>query len=521
MPRLAYNEVMTAITSLNRTTAATATTVAGGASTSTSGATSTAGDGSSTVVSLGAAASASATKALVWENRNRSTSASLMAQNFNAQPPASRLKGLGGELLKQVAYDGQDFSQTVQQAPSGVQTNTYDMLVAPSQVSQHGMGDNQVALTITTRSGVKAELKLDSGDNSIAVEAHADGELSEAERKALGKLSDAFQQAIDGLSEDPPRIDLSGLTQFDSGALASVDLKGQIKVNPKETQRLEFHADSSQRTLSFSGPAGSANIGVDLSQPASWGSKEQQAKALNNYLQQVDQAGLRGQGNGAMISMFKDAFSDMNSDYGTPAIAPRSIVLGDQDRAMTTGLADFTASFAQTEVASNPARSTEKDSFAYELSQKTSITGTSQLDRGITQEQQSHLKARYHSPVKAGAHLALDLSPQSQNYKYTLIDDSASSKTEIGYDQGVLAKASLAMQANQSSRVLKYTLGKLQEDHTTPSGKAMTRDLLSTLEPERSGLEPLSESARAQMLTRLNNQIFLRSNPDALPNEHS
>jgi hypothetical protein len=59
---------------------------------------------------------------------------------------------------------------------------------------------------------------------------------------------------------------------------------------------------------------------VDLSQPASWGSKDQQAKALDKYLQQVDQAGTRGQGNGAMITMFKDAFKGMNSDYGTPAI---------------------------------------------------------------------------------------------------------------------------------------------------------------------------------------------------------
>jgi hypothetical protein len=514
---------MTTITSLNRTTAATTTPVAGGNYTSTSGATSTAGNGSSTVVSLGTGTDdASAPKALVWENRTRSTTATLMARNFNDNSVAGRLKGLGSELLKQVAYDGADFSQTVQQAPGGVQADTYDMLVSPSQVTQHGMGDNQIGLTITTRSGVKVEFKLDAGDNSIAIEAHADGELNEVERKALGKLSEAFQKSIDGLTEDPPRIDLEGLTQFDSNVLSSVDLKGQIKINPKETQLLEFHADSKQRSVSFSGPAGNAKIGVDLSQPPSWGSKQQQAKALDNYMQQVDQAGMRGQGNGAMIKMFKDAFTDMNADYGKPpAAAPLSIFLSDQDHALTTGLADFSASFAQAEVASNPARVTEKDTFAYELSQKTSITGSSQLDRGISQQQQSHLKAQYHAPVKADARLALDLSPNSQNYKYVTINDSASSTTEIGYDKGVLVKASMEMQANQTSRVLKYTLGKLQEDHTTPYGKAMKRDLLSTLEPERNGLGPLSDSEREQMLAKLNDQILLKSNPDALPNERS
>jgi len=521
VPGAAYNEVMTTIPSLNRTTSSTVTPAAGGNYTSTSGATSTAGNGSSTVVSLGGGANdATAPKSLVWENRTRSSAANFMARNFNEEPLAGRLKGVGGELLKQIAYDGEDFSQTVQQAPSGVQADTYDMLVSPSSVSQHGMGDNQIGLTVTTRSGVKVTLKLDAGDNSIAVEAKADGELSEAERKALGQLSAAFQKAIDGMAEDPPRIDLDGLTQFDSNVLSSVDLKGAIKVNPKETQRLEFHADSKQRSVSFSGPAGSARIGVDLSQPAGWGNQEQQAKALKNYLQEVDQAGMRGQGNATMIKMFKDAFTDMNADYGTPPPATaNSIFLSKQDQALTTGLADFDASFAQTEVSSNPARVTEKDTFAYQVSQKTTISGSSQLDRSISQQQQSHLKAQYHMPVKADATLALDLSPNSQNYRYATIDDTASSSTNIGYDRGVLAKATMEMQASQTTRVLKFTLGKLQDDHTTPYGKAMSRDLISTLDPERDGLNPLSGSERDQLLAKLNDQIYLKSNPDAVPNE--
>lgn len=512
---------MTPINSLSRTTSITTPPVGGGQYASAPGAASGADAGSSTVVSLGAGANdAGDTKVLVWENRSRSNSATIMARNFGEQALSGRLKGLGAELLKQVAYDGEDFSQTVQQAPGGMQAETYDMLVMPSQVSQHGMGDNRIGLTITTRSGVKVALKLDAGENSIAVEAQANGELSEVERKALGKLAAAFQKSIDGLTEDPPRIDLDGLTQFDSNVLSSVDLKAEIKINPKETQRLEFHADSAQRSVSFAGPAGSAKINVDLSQPASWGSKQQQAKALDHYLQQVDEAGMRGQGDAVMINMFKDAFTDMNADYGTPpAAAPDSIFLSQQDRALTTGLADFSASFAQTEVPSNPLRVTEKDTFSYEVSQKTSITGASQLDREISQQQQSRLKANYHTPVTAGAKLALDLSPNSQNYRYVTIDDSASSSTSIGYDKGALVKASMEMQANRSTRVLQYTLAKLKEDHTAPSGKAMSRDLLSTLEPERNGGAPLSDAERDQVLAKLNDQIYLKSNPDALPNE--
>lgn len=510
---------MTTITSLNRTTTAATIPAAASANTSTSNAASTAGNGSSTVVSLGAKAQTPVqTNALVWENRSRSTSSTLMAQNINNEALAGRLKGLGGELLKQVAYDGSDFSQTVQLVPGDAQADTYDMQVLPSQVSQHGMGDNQISLNITTRSGAKVTLKLDAGDSSIAVETHVEGDLSDNERKALGKLSAAFQKSIDALTEDPPRIDLAGLTQFDSSALASVDLKGQIKINAKDTQTLELHADSKQRSVSFNGPAGNAKIGVDLSQAASWGSKEQQATALKNYLDQVDQTGARGRGDNTMIAMFKDAFTGMNSDYGTPpAAAPTSIALSDQDRAMTTGLADFNASFSQTEVPSNPARPSEKDTFSYELSQKTSISGTSQQDRGISQQQQSHLTAHYHTPVKPGGVLALTLAPQSQNYRYVTVDDTASSNTSISYDQGVLSKATLDKQAHQLMRVRQYSLGKLQSDQSTPSGKTMTRDLLDTLEPERAGQPTLSDSQRAQMLEKLNQQIFLQSNPNLIP----
>lgn len=511
---------MTTISSLNRTTPAAATSAAAGVNTSasTSSATGKAGNGSSTVVSLGANGAAPvSTKALVWENRTRSTSATLMAQNMDNESLAARLKGLGSELLKQVAYDGTNFSQTAQVAPGGTQADTYDMLVSPSQVSQHGMGDNQISLSITTRSGTKVELKLDAGDGSIAVEATVDGDLTETERKALGKLSDAFQKSIDGLTEDPPRIDLAGLTQFDSSALASVDLKGQVKINAKDTQTLAFHADSKQRTVSFNGPAGSAKIGVDLSQSASWGSKEQQAIAVKNYLGQVDEAGARGRGDSTMIAMFKDAFTGMNSDYGTPpAAAPQSIALEDQDRAMTTGLADFTASFAQTEVPSNPARPSEKDTFSYELSQKTSITGTSQMNRGISQQQQSHLNAHYHAPVKAGAVLALTLAPQSQNYKYITIDDTASSSTSIGYDQGVLTTATLEKHAHHLMGVKQFSLGKMQSNQSTPSDNSLTRDLVNTLEPERVGEPRLNGSQRTQMLEALNNQIFLQSNPNLI-----
>jgi hypothetical protein len=39
----------------------------------------------------------------------------------------------------------------------------------------------------------------------------------------------------------------------------------------------------------------------------------------------------------------------------------------------------------------------------------------------------------------------------------------------------------------------------------------VTRDLLSTLEPERDGLPALNDEERAQVLAKLNNDIFLQA----------
>jgi hypothetical protein len=101
---------------------------------------------------------------------------------------STRLSGLGSELLKQVAYDGADFSQSVQQLPAGAASDTYALQVSPAKISQHGKVTTRSSLSITTTSGIKVDLKLDASDG-IAVEAHSSGKLNEVERKALGKLS--------------------------------------------------------------------------------------------------------------------------------------------------------------------------------------------------------------------------------------------------------------------------------------------------------------------------------------------
>ncbi|WP_254504494.1 hypothetical protein [Duganella vulcania] len=451
---------------------------------------------------------------LVWERGGKDAVSALIARNYNYLPATSSFKNLGAALLERFKTDDTNFSQSLQQVPQELSTGTYDALLYAQLPPLHHLGDNQAGLTVTTKSGVKVTVALDSSDNGIAVQVQSSGKLSDDERSALAGLASAFQKAIDGLAAVPPKIDLAGLAAFDPSVLSSVDLRSTLKLNETDTQQLDFHADAKQRTVRFNGPAGEAKISVDLSQPAGWGSKEQQAKALANYLHQFDQATTRGHGDAALAGLFKDAFTQMHSDYGQQPAAPsQRIKLTGEDHAILTGLADFSASLTQTETSPNPLRPGEHDTFDYQTSQSTSVQGRTQLDRSISQQQQSQLKASYHLPSRPGGILELLVDPATQNYNYITVDDSASSNAALAYDEGALSKATLEQSASQSTRTVKYLMDKVVDDYTVPFNASHTRDLLELLAPR---IKP-DEDQRRRTLDAVNQMITLQPEPGLLP----
>lgn len=414
----------------------------------------------------------------LWENKSRDLMSSLMAVNYASQSLAARFKGLGATLLKQFALDGRDVSQTVRQAPPGTRINSYGAVFSLPQASLHGRGENQISFTVATKSGVQVQMTLDSQADGLAVRLKADGTLSDAERAALDKLSGVFESAIGGLTQDPPRLKLDGLTQFDPAVFKSVDLQATLHVdgNADTESSLSFHADAAQRKVSYSGAAGMIDVGVDMSEVAALDGKAQQAKAVANYLKQFDSASARGHADADLMAMFKDAFVTLHANVdGRSAVASAMhgpMTLTQSDHEVLTGLADFNASVKQTEQASNPAMPGEKDTFSYEVSQNTSVTG-SQRNRSITQQQQSRLTASYHLPAPGAEGDGM----ASQSYDYYRIDDSASSTAQLSYADGMLVKATLDQSVDRSTRVASYLLGKLISDVATPTHEARHLDL--------------------------------------------
>lgn len=188
---------------------------------------------------------------------------------------------------------------------------------------------------------------------------------------------------------------------------------------------------------------------------------------------------------------------------------------------MLSGLADFSASIIQPSRASNPMRSREFDTFSYQASQSTSVTGKDPRDRSVKQEQQSHLSANYHQSLSPDVSLLLDGSKQSQFYYYKQIKDDARTSTDIAYEDGALAKASVSQSASQSTRVQKYEMARLVEDRTTPTEATRSLDFVKLL---NSAVMPTlsrqsSDIRSQQALSAIENASLLETNPATLRRE--
>ncbi|MGC7402875.1 hypothetical protein ACPWR0_03465 [Pandoraea pneumonica] len=417
---------------------------------------------------------------LIWQHAPSDPLSLLMSGNVSTAALGNRLDNLGSGLLTAIANGGTSYNQTVLR--SGLTGAATDAELAVQQVELQTHADNRFAMTITTASGAKVNINLGSSDDGLAASfSVANGTLTDAERNAIGQLADAFQSAITGLAKQPPVVDFSGLTGVDASVLTSVDFNATLGANSTAAQTFSFQADATQRSLSASGKAGTFDVKVDLSNLQVVGSKQAQADALDAWLTRFDAAQTRGNGDASLMTMFKSAFSALNSHYPPTPSMPR-IALSGADRTALSGLADFSASISQANSSPNPMRPSEVDGFNYQISQQTAIGGKDWLNRTISQQTQADLSATYHRSLWPGVPLNLTTDPKTQNYEYVTVQDSAQSTTNIGYRDGLLALAQSTRSANQSMNVKRYELNKLVSDVTTPASASHVSNLMTLLQ---------------------------------------
>jgi hypothetical protein len=448
---------------------------------------------------------ASAAPTITWAHASTDAVSLAMAGDYMAGTTSGQFYNLGSTLLDRFKTTGSNFSQSV----------TVASAAATGSIGLSGPGpQSDIKLTVQTASGVKVDIEMNNEDGTLAVNVNSSGTLSDAERSALAKLADGFQKAINGLSDVPPTLDLSGLTQYDTSVLSSVNMQFNVTGEAQNNVSADISLSNSARNVSVTDSTGTINLNVDTSDSAIWGSGAQRNQAIASYLTQFDNASARGHGNAALMTMFKDAFTQMNSDYGTSsqslpgtAYAPW---LAQSDQAMLTGLADFTASITDTPVSSNPLLLNQTDSFSYQVSQSTNTRGDL-LNGEISQNQQSHLQASYHQSLSGGpVHLGLSLA--SQTYDYVQIDDDASSTVNIETQRGNLLRASLNQSSSQSTRESEYVKGELVSDVTTPTNTSDSKDLLTLLKPFLEDNQAAQDSgAWEQTLSNIHGMVLLNA----------
>jgi hypothetical protein len=419
---------------------------------------------------------AGAEPTITWAQSNTDAVSKVMAGNYMSGTMSGQFYDLGSVLLDRFKTTGSNFSQSVTAA-------TASGAAATGLGAEGAQGD--IKLTVQTASGVKVDIELDSNDGTLAVSVNSSGALSDTERTALAKLADGFQQAINGLSASPPELDLSGLTQYDTSVLSSVNLQFNVTGDGSNNVSANIALNSSTRSVKFTDSDGTINLSVDTSDSAILGSGAQQNQAIASYLAQFDHANSEGHGNSALMSMFKDAFTQMNSNNGTSSQQLPGTAympwLAQADHAMLTGLDDFTASITDNTVSSNPLLPDQTDSFSYQVSQSTQTEGNS-LEGSIRQTQQSLLKATYHQSLSGGP-VTLTPSLASQNYDYVQVSDAENSTVNLETDHGKLLQATLGQSSSESTEVSEYVKGVLVSDVTTPDNTTQSKDLLSLLKP--------------------------------------
>lgn len=429
-----------------------------------------------------------------WEHDANDAISTQMAGNYVSTTLAGRFEALGAAVLERFRDDGANYSQSILQARPGSVSG------AALHQRQHTQADNQITLAITTAGGARVEVSLGSDANGLAVSLNVtEGEVSDEERAAIANLAGAFQDAVDGLASEPPRLALGKLGSFDTTLLSAVDLKATVSLGNQHSQIVSFHADAKSRSVSSTGPAGTVSVDLDLSKPTTLGSATQRAAAVDSYLRQFDAARTRGEGDAFTMSLFKDAFSSLHADYGDVAVQrpgqAGASALNRADRSMLSGLADFNASVRQNSVSLNPRKPEELDTFTYTVSQRTNLYGSDALNRGITQQIDSRLSASYHRSLSPEISLMLTSDRESQNYYYYQVDDTSSSRTDIAYENGALTQAQLTQSSNQSTHMQKFVMGAMVQEYTLPTSTSRTHDLTAlvreaTREDDGAGMNP-------------------------------
>lgn len=470
----------------------------------------------------------------VWEQAPTMAVDQIIGRNASATSQSARFAGLGSALLEQVASTGGSYRQTIVNVAAAYSPDKIQGKAADAQWAIRSSPSASAALTIKTQSGASVRISIAdqrlpvSTGAGITVQIDVEGDLTPQEQQALQSLAKGFDEAMEGLTREPPLVNLDGLMKFDSKVLTRVELKSEIYgLNEKGERAMvlgtRFTASADSREIELKTLKGTATVKTDLRQSAIWGSAEQKARAVQQYLSRVDKAAERGNGNQELVDLFKSSFAALHGGYGAgdkasglTRVRPADITsdadaFSEEDHSLLTGMADFKASLLTNRRAINPRHTNEIDIFDYKLEQSTQISGGSAANRAITQTQTSDLSAAFHRSLRSRREPELSSDSATQNYYYTQVEDHSSTRMELAYDKDKPVRALLTQTASQFLRTTKVEFNKVVDTVEEPlQQQSQRKDLLPMLEQllRREEADELSSEEKDRTLREWNAMVL-------------
>ncbi|MES2611678.1 MAG: hypothetical protein V4679_15630 [Pseudomonadota bacterium] len=470
----------------------------------------------------------------VWEQAPTTAVDQVIGRNASATSQSARFAGLGSALLEQVASTGSSYRQTIVNVAATYSPDKIQGKAADAQWAIRSSPSASAALTIKTQSGASVRISIAdqrlpvSTGSGITVQIDVEGDLTPQEQQALQSLAKGFDEAMEGLTREPPLVNLDGLMKFDSKLLTRVELKSEIYgLNDKGERAMvlgtRFTASADSREIELKTLKGTATVKTDLRQSAIWGSAEQKARAVQQYLSRVDKAAERGNGNQELVDLFKSSFAALHGGYGAgdqasgltrvrPAdISSDADAFSEEDHSLLTGMADFKATLLTNRRAINPRHTNEIDIFDYKLEQSTQISGGSAANRAITQTQTSDLSAAFHRSLRTRREPELSSDSATQNYYYTQVEDHSSTRMELAYDKDKPVRALLTQTASQFLRTTKVEFNKVVDTLEEPlQQQSQRKDLLPMLEQllRREEADELSSEEKQKTLREWNAMVL-------------
>lgn len=457
------------------------------------------------------AVSATPVSSAWWENKGTDHFSYLLEQNATSTiTTAGRFNGLATGLVGRLRISGTEVKQAY--IATSVEAGASSKAVAEAgEVSLNDLRDRpdqSLGLKVKLASGHTVALSVKSNTNGLSVEASSDTELSETDSKALEKLAAGLEAAAQSYFADQ-RINLNALSGFDTSVVSSLELN--IKTGDRQ---LDFKIDQSHHQLKLTSPGGVVDIDVSHDNPGLRGDATQRNKAIQQFLEQVDNAAKRGNADEGLVAQYKEAFSavqkintnddDSTAGYLLPVKTPA--FWDNSAGSLLTGLADFNAKITGVTTTPNPLRLQESDYFNFQTSQETTQEG--HLTSGkISQKLESSLSAAFHLELKSGRKPVLGEDKNSQNYRYIKVDDHESSKLDLGFEKNQLNSARLEKSHDRNLSVSRYELGKLLDTKNFPDKQTIVTDLTQSAGRDDTASEQAQR--RQHIIAALSGKIFL------------